>query len=84
MNKKKVLSIQDIKSLLDVDKQKVMPLYPLEISQYIFEKQNPSESNTKRTLNFLIIDCRIKKSGSLPSSMEISPSILENPEVLSL
>ena len=59
-----------------------MPLYPQEISKYLLEKQNPSPpNNLKKTIEYLFIDCRIKKNGLLPSSMEIPPTILENLEV---
>ena len=76
-----VLSVQDIKTLLDVDKQKVMPLYPSEILNYLKEKEENQLSDLKRTFEFLIIDCRIKKNLSLPNSLIISKSILENPDV---
>lgn len=77
-----VLSVQDIKSLIDVDKQRVMPLYPLEIHKFLTEtskkmQQTPMIDNNDQ-ISFYFIDCRIKKSLILPFSLDILPSIIDD------
>lgn len=69
-----VLSVQDIKTLLDVDKQKVMPLYPSELLKYFKQIQNSP-------FQFVILDCRLKRKEMFPSSISISKFTLDNSEV---
>lgn len=52
------MSAQDITTLLEIDKKKVMPLYPIELLKYLLM----IKSNEKTEINYKIIDCRLKKN----------------------
>lgn len=66
--------------MLDVDKQRVMPLYPLEIYKYLLEKQNNPDKIIKKDINYILLDCRIKKKRLVPQTIEIPKGILKNSE----